>query len=52
MVHYQTNIKAKDILDYCVFLILKKNLKETENFTNSNLYKKMLKEICFLIDTD
>lgn len=48
----ETELIAKEILEYC-FQYLKnpKNLKEFEDFKKKKLYKEMLKEIEFFIDT-
>lgn len=43
----ETELKAKEILEYCAMYLGDKNLKKVKN-----LRKEMIKEIEFMIDTD
>ena len=44
--------KAKEILEYCLNYLSNKDNLEIKEFEKTKLYKEMLKEITFLIDTD
>jgi len=48
----ETELKAKEILDYCIQYLSNKDNLEIEEFKKTKHYKEMLKEVGFLIDTD
>lgn len=49
----ETEGTAREILEYCYgYLIVDKNGKGLDKFKKTKLYKEMVKEIEFMIDTD
>lgn len=48
----ETEDTAKEILDYCISYLSNKDNLETEDFKKTKLYKEMIKEIVFFIDTN
>jgi len=50
----ETKLKAEEILDYCLDYLGTPTPKslETHEFKKTKLYKDMIKEIIFMIETD
>lgn len=50
----ETKLKAKEILEYCLEYLGTPNPENLEihEFEETKLYKEMLKQIGFMIDTD
>jgi hypothetical protein len=48
----ETKQTAEEILNYCFMYLVDNNPKKLSKFKKDSLYKEMIKEIEFLIDTD